>query len=54
MSGASIGGFRLTTRGIIALSMLALDVVLIATAKGGPLPAMMTFVLVIWGALEAD
>jgi sigma-B regulation protein RsbU (phosphoserine phosphatase) len=25
-------------------------VVLIATGKGGPLPAMMTFVLVIWGA----
>ena len=50
MNGFFTGGFRLTRRRIIALSMLALDVVLIATGKGGPLPAMMTFVLVIWGA----
>jgi phosphoserine phosphatase RsbU/P len=46
----SIGGFHLTTRRVIALTMLALDVVLIATGKGGPLPVMMTFVLVVWGA----
>jgi phosphoserine phosphatase RsbU/P len=50
VNGFFTGGFRLTRRRIIALSMLALDVVLIATGKGGPLPAMITFVLVIWGA----
>jgi sigma-B regulation protein RsbU (phosphoserine phosphatase) len=46
----SIGGFRLTTRRVIALSMLVLDVILIATGSGGPLPIALTFVLIVWGA----
>ncbi len=50
MNVPSIGGFRLTRRRIIALSMLALDVLLIVTGRGGPLPALITFVLVVWGA----
>ena len=48
MSGFFSGG--LTMRRIVALSMLALDVVLIATGRGGPLPVVLTFALFVWGA----
>ena len=50
MTWLSIGRFRMTTRGAIALASIVLDAILIATGSGGPLPAMMTFVLVVWGA----
>lgn len=50
MSLPSIGGFQLTRWRIVVLAAVLLDAILIATGKGGPLPAMMTFVLIVWGA----
>jgi sigma-B regulation protein RsbU (phosphoserine phosphatase) len=46
----SIGRFHLTTRGAIALAAVVLDAILFATGSGGPLPVVITFVLVVWGA----
>lgn len=50
MNLPSIGGFHLTTRRAIALAAIVLDAVLVATGTGGPLPVVMTLVLVVWGA----
>jgi phosphoserine phosphatase RsbU/P len=50
MSLPSIGRFQLTTRGAVALAAVVLDAILIATGSGGPLPVVLTLVLIVWGA----